>query len=98
MMLNQAQLSQLRDISTLLVQIRHRDQLSWDDAWSAKYPKCATSAEVDEEFSYLLEKAERIITFDFSGDDYKNTQEHIRTAALESCTSFCLHSMRKNHV
>lgn len=90
-MLDESQISELRDTAERILVDRTWDALPWDDAWAGKRPDHPTKSQIDVELGILIKKATRIMASGNIENEYKNLEEHLRMIYLESCSTIKLY-------
>lgn len=84
--LTREDMGELRQEARSVLESKRWNELTWDDAWSGKYPKEITTEDEGEEIDNLLGKYQRIINQGITDEEFVDVNEHRRFLALESCS------------
>lgn len=84
--LTREDMGELRQEARSVLESKRWNELTWDDAWSGKYPKEITTEDEGEEIDNLLGKYQRIINQGITDEELVDVNEHRRFLALESCS------------
>ena len=84
--LTREDMGELRQEARSVLESKRWNELTWDDAWSGKYPKEITTEDEGEEIDNLLGKYQRIINQGIIDEEFVDVNEHRRFLALESCS------------
>lgn len=85
-LLTKENMDELRQAARSVLESKGWNELSWDDAWSGKYPKEITAEDENKEIENLLRKYLRIIDQGITNEEFVDSDEHIRFLVLERCS------------
>jgi len=94
--LTRENMNELRCVARSILESIGWNELSWDDAWSGKYPKEITAEDENKEIEALLNKYQRIIDLGITDKEFASVNEHIRFLALESCSFLNVWQIKEN--